>query len=160
MVCFSKAVVIAAASLLSVGVLGTAPVKAQEVTLSAKDGTIDLVGTLLSFDGTVFRIRGDMGVLAIAADEVTCEGQACPEPIVTTNWIPGQPGGDVTLTVDGGELILTGTFVSLESNVLQVQTAFGPFGLPLDRLQCEGPGCPTMEQSVTYSESSEASQSN
>ena len=50
---------------------------ADEVTLSFPDGSFEVTGPLLGFDGAAYRIDTRFGVLTIAANRVLCMG-ACP----------------------------------------------------------------------------------
>ncbi|MEM6479999.1 MAG: cell envelope biogenesis protein OmpA, partial [Pseudomonadota bacterium] len=56
---------------------GATPSDAQETTLSFKDGSFEVTGPLLGFDGQAYRIDTRFGVLTIKAAQVTCQG-ACP----------------------------------------------------------------------------------
>lgn len=55
-----------------------APVLAQDVTLTSRDGSIALQGTLLSFDGEFYRVDTEYGALTIDGSGVICEGPGCP----------------------------------------------------------------------------------
>lgn len=52
---------------------------AQDVSLTARDGSLTLSGTLLGFDGAFFRIQTRFGLLTVDAEGVICEGPACPD---------------------------------------------------------------------------------
>ena len=52
---------------------------AQNVTLTSQDGTIQLAGTLLSFDGDYYRVDTIYGELTLDSSGVTCEGPGCPD---------------------------------------------------------------------------------
>ncbi len=52
---------------------------AQDVTLTARDGSLRLDGTLLSFDGEFYRIDTVYGALTVDGLGVTCEGPGCPD---------------------------------------------------------------------------------
>lgn len=52
---------------------------AQDVTLSARDGGIEISGTLLSFDGEFYRVDTVYGVLTLDGQAVLCEGPGCPD---------------------------------------------------------------------------------
>ena len=52
---------------------------AQDVTLSSTDGSIELSGSLLGFDGEFYRIESDYGALTVSADGVRCAGPGCPD---------------------------------------------------------------------------------
>ncbi len=59
--------------------LGTDALRAQDVTLSSRDGGIELSGTLLGYDGEFYRVDSDFGILTLAAEGVTCTGPGCPD---------------------------------------------------------------------------------
>lgn len=67
------------------------PLAAQDVTLRFADGSLEVSGPLLGFDGQAFRLDTRFGILTIAADAVTCEGD-CPSqadpPIVRLEGSP------------------------------------------------------------------------
>jgi phosphate transport system substrate-binding protein len=69
----SIGIVIAAATLIA----GSAA--ADEVTLKSADGTVNLMGDLISFTDDNYIIRTDLGDLRIAANRVRCEGATCPQ---------------------------------------------------------------------------------
>ena len=54
------------------------PSQADDVTLRARDGSIELDGTLLGFDGEFYRIDTEFGVLTVDASGVSCTGPGCP----------------------------------------------------------------------------------
>ncbi|MEO0676350.1 MAG: hypothetical protein AAFZ02_02220, partial [Pseudomonadota bacterium] len=54
-------------------------VAADDVTLRFPDGSFEVTGPLLSFDGLSYRVDTRFGVLSIASAGVDCEG-ACPSP--------------------------------------------------------------------------------
>ncbi len=70
--------VLAGAALSTLALL-TGTAWADEVTLKSADGTVNLMGDLISFSDDSFIIRTDLGDLRIAANRVRCEGAACPE---------------------------------------------------------------------------------
>ena len=60
----------------------TVPVaNAEQVTLRSLDGSIAMHGELLAFDGEFYLLEVMLGQLEVSVDEVTCEGEACPELI-------------------------------------------------------------------------------
>ena len=69
--------ILATLFLASGAIFGTAGQTAP-VTLKALDGSIDISGDLLSFDGKTYVIRTMLGELSLAQDTVICEGNACP----------------------------------------------------------------------------------
>lgn len=54
------------AALFITGML--APALAQDVTLTSRDGTVSVSGTLLSFDGEFFRVDTIYGALTLDGD--------------------------------------------------------------------------------------------
>lgn len=64
------------AALFITGML--APALAQDVTLTSRDGTVSVSGTLLSFDGEFFRVDTIYGALTLDGTGVTCAGIGCP----------------------------------------------------------------------------------
>lgn len=63
----------------SLGLSATAG-PADIVTLSSPDGSVEVSGEILSFDGEFYRIDSEYGVLTLDASGVTCDGTACPDP--------------------------------------------------------------------------------
>jgi phosphate transport system substrate-binding protein len=57
---------------------------AQDITLTAPDGAVEISGTLLGFDGEFYRIDTIYGVLTVDGTGVNCEGPACPN---LTNYV-------------------------------------------------------------------------
>ncbi|MEO0389641.1 MAG: phosphate ABC transporter substrate-binding/OmpA family protein [Pseudomonadota bacterium] len=55
-----------------------ATVWAQDVTLTSRDGSVEVSGTLLGFDGEFYRVDTIYGELTVDGSGVTCEGPACP----------------------------------------------------------------------------------
>ncbi|WP_372836135.1 substrate-binding domain-containing protein, partial [Puniceibacterium confluentis] len=53
-------------------------VGAQDVALRSRDGAIELVGTLLGFDGEFYRLQTQYGELTVDGSGVTCDGPGCP----------------------------------------------------------------------------------
>ncbi len=53
---------------------------AQEVTLTANDGALEIRGKLLGHDGEFYRIETAHGPLTVDASRVTCRGTGCPAP--------------------------------------------------------------------------------
>ena len=54
------------------------PLDAEDVTLTSRDGEVELSGTLLGFDGEFYRIDTIYGELTVDGSGVTCDGPACP----------------------------------------------------------------------------------
>lgn len=58
--------------------LAPSVIVAQDVTLTSRDGEIELSGTLLGFDGEFYRVDTIYGELTIDSSGVVCEGSGCP----------------------------------------------------------------------------------
>ena len=54
------------------------PLCAQDVTLTSRDGAVELSGTLLGFDGEFYRVDTKFGELTVDGSGVTCDGPGCP----------------------------------------------------------------------------------
>ena len=57
----------------------TAPLSAQDVTLTSPDGSVEINGTLLGFDGEFYRLETVYGELTVDGTGVNCIGPACPD---------------------------------------------------------------------------------
>lgn len=57
---------------------------AQDVTLTSQDGSVEITGTLLGFDGEFYRVRTVYGELTVDGTGVNCDGPACPS---LTNYV-------------------------------------------------------------------------
>ena len=57
----------------------TAPLMAQDVTLTSPDGSVEVNGTLLGFDGEFYRVETVYGELTVDGSGVNCAGPACPD---------------------------------------------------------------------------------
>lgn len=53
--------------------------QAQDVTLISREGSLDISGTLLGYDGEFYRLDSRYGPLTVDAQGVICEGPACPD---------------------------------------------------------------------------------
>jgi phosphate transport system substrate-binding protein len=53
-------------------------VLAQDVTLTSPDGTVEISGDLLGFDGQFYRVQPLYGELTVDGSGVLCDGPACP----------------------------------------------------------------------------------
>ena len=64
------------AALFLVWIVGRAV--AQDVTLTSRDGSVEITGTLLGFDGEFYRVDTVYGELTVDGSGVLCEGPGCP----------------------------------------------------------------------------------
>ena len=51
---------------------------AQDVTLTSRDGTVEITGDLLGFDGEFYRVDTIYGELTVDGSGVLCDGPGCP----------------------------------------------------------------------------------
>ena len=51
---------------------------AQDVTLTSRDGGVEISGTLLGYDGEFYRVETVYGELTVDGSGVTCDGPGCP----------------------------------------------------------------------------------
>lgn len=51
---------------------------ANDVTLTSRDGSVELQGALVGYDGEYYRIDTEYGVLTVDGSGVVCEGPGCP----------------------------------------------------------------------------------
>ncbi|MEM7519579.1 MAG: cell envelope biogenesis protein OmpA, partial [Pseudomonadota bacterium] len=73
MLSLKRAAVFAALFLLSGGIA-----VAQDVTLTSRDGAVEISGTLLGFDGEFYRVDTEYGELTVDGSGVSCIGPGCP----------------------------------------------------------------------------------
>ncbi|MDJ0826309.1 MAG: substrate-binding domain-containing protein [Rhodobacter sp.] len=52
---------------------------ADDVTLTSRDGSVEITGNLLSFDGEFYRVDTAYGVLTLDGSGVICDGPGCPD---------------------------------------------------------------------------------
>lgn len=78
-----KALVLSAAMLA-----GATIAYAEPITLRSTDGSVTMVGELLSFDGSTYLLRSNFGDVSVDVNDVTCVGDTCP--VLTP---PAEPSG-------------------------------------------------------------------
>ena len=59
--------------------LSTISAFAQDVTLTSRDGSVEIVGTLLGYDGEFYRVDSIYGELTLDGSGVLCTGPGCPD---------------------------------------------------------------------------------
>ncbi len=52
---------------------------AQDVTLTSRDGSVEIAGTLLGYDGEYYRVDTIYGALTVDGSGVLCSGPGCPD---------------------------------------------------------------------------------
>jgi phosphate transport system substrate-binding protein len=74
--------------------LGPDPALAQDVTLSASDGSFSVSGDLIAFDGEYLRIDTAFGPITLDARGLDCAGPGCPllSEGITESVVTGAPG--------------------------------------------------------------------
>ena len=76
---------ICAAVFAALGFAGSA--FAQDITLTSRDGSLSIAGTLQGYDGEFYRISSAYGLLTIDGQGVICDGPACPDLMATKAMI-------------------------------------------------------------------------
>ena len=92
------AAIIAAFSFLATGAA------AQDVTLTARDGSLSIDGVLLSFDGEFYRVDSRYGPLTLDGEGVICDGPGCPDLTATFALLR------ITGAAEPGNRLLPGLF--------------------------------------------------
>jgi phosphate transport system substrate-binding protein len=69
----------ACAAALAALFLAATGARAQDVTLSARDGSLVLNGTMQAYDGAFYRVETEYGLLTLDAQGVVCAGPGCPD---------------------------------------------------------------------------------
>lgn len=88
-------VVIRAAALAALFFLcGAVSAAAQDVTLTSRDGNVEISGNLLGFDGEFYRVDTIYGELTVDGSGVLCDGPGCPdlEDFIARIALSGAPG--------------------------------------------------------------------
>lgn len=87
---------------------------ADPVVLRTKDGSFQLDGDLLEFDGKTMTVRTSMGTIKIPANEVECTGVGCPEG---TGPAVAETKTTTTETTDLGPVDKTELVLAVEPNL-------------------------------------------
>lgn len=131
------------ALLLTSSLIGTSV--AAEVTLESLDGSLDIVGDLMSVDDTTFVIKTEFGELNVRREFVRCIGAECPTDESEAN----SDGGAVILTSGDGTIRLEGPLVDVTDTDFVIDTPSGVLTVRKEFVTCEGDACP---QSLVTSE--------
>lgn len=59
-------------------ILGSVAAWSQDITLTSRDGSVEISGTILGFDGEYYRLDSIYGELTVDGSGVLCEGPGCP----------------------------------------------------------------------------------
>ena len=92
------AAVFAALSLFATGAV------AQDVTLTARDGSLSIDAVLMSFDGEFYRVDSKYGPLTLDGEGVICDGPGCPDLTATLAVLR------ITGAAEPGNRLLPGLF--------------------------------------------------
>jgi phosphate transport system substrate-binding protein len=67
---------------------------AQDVTLTSRDGTLSISGEFQGYDGELYRVLTQYGLLTVDGQGVVCDGPACPDltQFVAEVRVAGEPG--------------------------------------------------------------------
>ncbi len=67
--------------------------QAQDVTLTSRDGTLTVSGEFRGYDGELYRVMTEYGLLTLDAQGVICDGPACPDltQFVAEVRVTGEP---------------------------------------------------------------------
>lgn len=137
---------------------------ASEITLQSADGALKFVGKLIEFTDNKYILSTNLGNIAIGADGVVCEGDACPvieEPTTEVASAATTPadfkGGPVSLQSFDGALKFEGNLIAIENGNYIVRTQLGDLQIATDSVTCVGGGCPqvvveSLEQTETVPE--------
>lgn len=112
----------------------------NQITLKYDDGS-GVSGELIEYTGDIFRIQASIGLIAIAAQDVSCIGVACPEG--TALEVPSAP---VTLTSLDGSLRVSGNVIEVSEGAYIVATDLGEMRIEANLVSCEGAGCVVMQK--------------
>lgn len=55
------------------------PAFAEDVTLTSRDGSVEIIGNLLGYDGEFYRVESEFGILTVDGSGVLCDGPGCPD---------------------------------------------------------------------------------
>lgn len=111
---------------------------AAQTTLTSLDGKVNLTGELISYDGSNYRIKTDVGDLIVRKEFVMCAGENCPEG-------QGLAVGDadsVLLLANDGSARIPGKLISVNDTEFVIESAHGVLTVRQEFVTCEGNGCP------------------
>ncbi|MBD3679483.1 MAG: substrate-binding domain-containing protein [Rhodobacteraceae bacterium] len=85
------------AAVILLGSLLSSPAGAEDVTLRSRDGSVEVTGEFLNFDGEFFQIRTVHGELMVDASGVICEGAGCPDLNAYVSTVRFSGAADIVL---------------------------------------------------------------
>jgi len=68
----------------------------QDVTLTSRDGSVEISGALIGYDGEFYRVDSILGILTVDGSGVVCSGPACPD--LTAYVAEIRISGEATMT--------------------------------------------------------------
>jgi len=93
---------------------GAGSALAEPVTLTSLDGVTSVSGELIGFDGQSYTVQTSLGIISVAAGQVTCSGSGCPQeggtpaPAATVEAPAATPAAPAPV---GGAFTLSGSNV-------------------------------------------------
>ena len=111
---------------------------AAQTTLTSLDGKVNLTGEPISYDGSNYRIKTDVGDLIVRKEFVMCAGENCPEgqgPAVGD-------AGSVLLLANDGSARIPGKLISVNDTEFVIESAHGVLTVRQEFVTCEGNGWP------------------
>ncbi len=96
---------------------------AQDVELRSLDGTVELEGNLISYDGAFYRLETVYGALTVAAEGVSCAGPGCPD--LGTFVAEARIAGAATVA-EGLLPALLEAFADAQGMTIELAGDFGP----------------------------------
>lgn len=102
------------------------------------EGEDGITGELLDYDGSVFKLASSIGRITVPAVDLTCIGDACPEELRLQPTLPA-----VTLTTLDRSTVIEGSLIDITDTEYLVATGFGEARIEIDKVSCEGEGCPS-----------------
>ncbi|WP_159086893.1 hypothetical protein [Loktanella sp. Alg231-35] len=101
------------------------------------DGGEGITGEMIEYDDNVARLETSVGLIAVPLEGASCIGLACPESIRIVPTLP-----PLVLTALDGTISLSGNLLQITDDQYVIATDFGEFRVDIDRVSCEGEGCP------------------
>lgn len=116
------------------------------VTLQALEGKAQIHGELLEFDGKTYVVRSSVGTMRVAREAVRCIGAPCTQDAASATSSPRLSARRVVLKAKDEGTEIRGQLVAFDGKAYVIRTFLGEFRINSSLVQCEGPGCPTIEE--------------
>lgn len=109
-------------------------------TLQSPDGSVDITGEILSFDGDSYTIKSQFGELIIRREFVECIGLDCPKLEDETVDASNEP---IELVSPDGSVRLQGELIDVTETDYVINTENGVLNVRKEMVSCEGAACPS-----------------